>query len=88
MRDLLGYEPEDLLSKKISEPEDQSPELAALYHEVAGSDRSFESAEYSARHRDGSWRTMRASASKLFDADARALPASLSQSATLQRRGS
>ena len=71
VRDLLGYEPEDLLSKKISEPEDHSPELAALYHEVAGSDRSFESAEYSARHRDGSWRTMRASASKLFDADAR-----------------
>jgi PAS domain S-box-containing protein len=70
VRDLLGYEPEDLLGKKISEPEDHSPELAALYHDVVSGIRIFGSAEYGARHRDGSWRTMRASASQLFDADA------------------
>ena len=33
VHDLLGRQPEDLLSKKISEIEDHSPELAALYHE-------------------------------------------------------
>jgi PAS domain S-box-containing protein len=71
VRDLLGYESEDLLGKKISELEDHSPELAALYHEVASGQRSFGSAEYSARHRDGSWRTMRASASPLFDAESK-----------------
>src|SRR6202166_2443579 len=71
VKDLLGYEPEDLLGKKISEMQDHSPELAALYHEVAAGERSFESAEYSARHRDGSWRTMRASASPFFDADSK-----------------
>jgi len=71
VRDLLGYEPEDLLGKKISELEDHSPELAALYHDVASGIRIFGSAEYGARHRDGSWRTMRASASQLFDADAK-----------------
>jgi PAS domain S-box-containing protein len=71
VHDLLGYEPEDLLGKKISEIEDHSPELAALYHDVVSSILSFGSAEYSARHRDGSWRTMRASASQLFDADSK-----------------
>jgi PAS domain S-box-containing protein len=71
VRDLLGYQPEDLLGKKISETEDHSPELAALYNDVATGARLFGAAEYSARHRDGSWRTMRASASQLFDADSK-----------------
>jgi two-component system NtrC family sensor kinase len=71
VRDLLGYQSEDLLERGISDTEDHSPELAALYHDVVSSDRSFGAAEFSARHRDGSWRTMRASASKLFDADAK-----------------
>jgi PAS domain S-box-containing protein len=71
VRDLLGYQPEDLLGKKISEAEYHSPELAALYRDVASSRRVFGAAEYSARHRDGSWRTMRASASQLFDADSK-----------------
>jgi PAS domain S-box-containing protein len=71
VRDLLGYQSEDLLGKKISETEDHSPELAALYHDVASSTRIFGAAEYGARHRDGSWRTMRASASRLFDADSK-----------------
>ena len=71
IKDLLGYQPEDLLKKKISDLEDHSPELAALYHDVASSAQIFASAEYGARHHDGSWRTMRASASQLFDADAK-----------------
>jgi PAS domain S-box-containing protein len=71
VHDLLGYLPEDLLGKKISETEDHSPELAALYHDVVSGNRTFGAAEYSARHRDGTWRTMRASASQLFDADAK-----------------
>src|SRR5712671_1268960 len=71
VRDLLGYEPEDLLNKKISETEDHSPELAALYHDVVSGTQIFGTAEYSARHRDGNWRTMRASASQFFDADSK-----------------
>jgi PAS domain S-box-containing protein len=71
VRDLLGYQPEDLVGKKISETTDHSPELAALHHDVASGIRIFGAAEYSARHRDGSWRTMRASASQLFDADSK-----------------
>ncbi len=59
------------MGKKISETEDHSPELAALYHDVVSGDRVFGSSEYGAKHRDGSWRTMRASASQLFDADSK-----------------
>jgi two-component system, NtrC family, sensor kinase len=71
VRDMLGYQPETLLGKKISELEDHSPELASLYHDVASSRQAFASTEYGARHSDGSWRTMRASASQLFDAEAK-----------------
>jgi PAS domain S-box-containing protein len=71
VRDLLGYQPEDLLGKKISETEDHSPELVALHHDVASGIRIFGAAEYGARHRDGTWRTMRASASQFFDAESK-----------------
>ncbi len=70
-RDLLGYEPQDMLGKKISALEDHSPELAALYHDVVSGKQVFASAEYGARHRDGSWRTMRAAGSQLVDAEAK-----------------
>ncbi|HZQ93988.1 MAG TPA: PAS domain S-box protein [Candidatus Sulfotelmatobacter sp.] len=68
-RDLLGYEPKDMLRKKISDLENHSPELAALYRDVVSGNQVFGAAEYSARHRNGSWRTMRASASQLLDAE-------------------
>jgi PAS domain S-box-containing protein len=71
VHDLLGYQSEDLLDRRISETEDHSPELAALYHDVVSNNRSFGSAEFSARHRDGNWLTMRASASQFFAADSK-----------------
>ena len=66
-RDLLGYEPAEMIGKKISSLEDHSPDLAALYRTVVSGQQVFGSAEYGARHRNGSWRTMRASASQLTD---------------------
>jgi len=71
VRDLLGCQAEDLLGKKISETEAHSAELITLYQDVASGARIFGSAEYGARRRDGSGRTMRASASQFFDADAK-----------------
>src|ERR1700751_4570317 len=68
-RDLLGYRPEDMMGKKISDLEDHSPDLASLYHTVVSGKQAFGAAEYGARHRDGSWRTMRAAASQLVDAE-------------------
>ena len=70
-RDLLGCEPKDMLGKKISEIEDHSSELVTLYHEVVSGKQVFASAEYGARHRDGSWRTMRAAGSRLVDSEAK-----------------
>jgi PAS domain S-box-containing protein len=66
-RDLLGYEPAEMIGKKISGVEDHSPDLASLYQAVVSGKQVFGSAEYGARHRNGSWRTMRASASQLTD---------------------
>jgi two-component system NtrC family sensor kinase len=86
-RDLLGYEPGDLVGKKISDLEDHSPELAALYHTVVSGKEAFGSAEYGARHRDGSWRTMRASGSQLFDAEGKTSGVIMSvRDITLERR--
>jgi len=43
--------------------------LAALYHDVVSGKEAFAAAEYGARHRDGTWRTMRAAGSRLVDAE-------------------
>jgi len=69
IHDLRGYKPEQLLGKKVEEEEDYSPELLGLYRDLIAGRKMFGSCDYKARHRDGSWRTMRASASPLFDAE-------------------
>jgi PAS domain S-box-containing protein len=71
VRETLGYRAEDLLGRKISDTQDYSSELLLLYREAAVGATSLGSAEFSARHRDGTWRTMRGSASQLFDADSK-----------------
>ncbi|MGZ3356781.1 MAG: PAS domain S-box protein, partial [Isosphaeraceae bacterium] len=69
IRDLLGYRPEELVGNKIEDLQDHSPEFLSLYRDVASGKQLFAASEYGALHRDGSWRTMRASASQLFDSD-------------------
>jgi len=71
VQDLLGYRPEDLIGKQISTMEHHSSELAVLCREIISAAKPFVSTEYSARHRNGSWRTMRASASQFFDAESK-----------------
>jgi len=69
IRDLLGYGPEHLLGKKIGEAESISAELGTLYRAVASGEKPLAASEYGARHRDGSWRTMWGTASRLLDAE-------------------
>ena len=69
VRDLLGFEPKEMLGKKISDLEDHSSDLASLYRTLVAGRQAFSSAEYGARHRDGNWRTMRAAGSRLVDAE-------------------
>jgi len=71
IRDLLGHKPEDLVGKKTSELPDHSSALTTLYRDVSSGRRLFGFCEYEATHRDGSMRTMRASASPLFDAESK-----------------
>jgi len=69
IQDLRGFKPEDLLGKKVEEEDDYSPELLELYRDLTEGRKKFGTCDYKARHRDGSWRTMRASATPLFDAE-------------------
>jgi len=69
IRDLLGFRPEDLLGQKVAESRNHSPEFLVLYDEVASGKQAFGASEFGALHRDGGWRTMRASASRLFDSE-------------------
>ncbi|HUE52645.1 MAG TPA: PAS domain S-box protein [Terriglobales bacterium] len=69
VRDQLGYRPEDLVGKKVEEVQEPSPEFVALYRDVIAGRKMFGFTEYAARHHDGSWRTMRANASPLYDAE-------------------
>ena len=67
IRDVLGGKPQDLVGQKVTDTE-HSPELIALCREILAGRMTFGSCEYGTRHRDGSWRMMRASVSALYDA--------------------
>jgi PAS domain S-box-containing protein len=69
IQDLRGYKPENLLGKKVEDEEDYSTELLGLYRDLVAGRKMFGTCDYNARHRDGTWRNMRASASPLFDAE-------------------
>lgn len=69
IRDVWGYDAEGLLGKKVSTMEEQSPEFLELCRDVLSGRRMFGFCEYGFKHRNGEWRTMRASASPLFDAE-------------------
>lgn len=72
-RDLLGRIPAEIRGKKVDDAEqEQSAEFVALYRDVSTGAKKFGFCEFGARHRDGSWRTMRANASPLFDAEGKA----------------
>ena len=68
-RELLGYTPEELLGKKVEEGQDHSPEMLTLARDLIAGRKTLGTCEYGVRHKDGNWRTLRASASPLFDAE-------------------
>ncbi len=73
IRDLLGRTPAELMGKKVDDAEqEQSADFISLYHDVSTGAKKFGFCEFGARHRDSSWRTMRANASPLFDAEGKA----------------
>lgn len=67
--ELLGYRPDEMLGKKISQLADYAPDTLSLYQTIVSGKQAFASAEYGTRHRDGNWRTMRAAGSQLVDGE-------------------
>ena len=69
VREILGYEPEMFIGRSMIS--DQTPvaavELQALFQKLITGKEIFQTAEYGAQHRDGTWRALRATASPLFD---------------------
>jgi PAS domain S-box-containing protein len=70
MKDQLGYEPEEILGKALGERthvDDRGP-LLELHRELVRGMRTYGTLEYRTQHKDGSWRTVRGTASQLCDA--------------------
>ncbi len=70
IREVLGYEPEMLVGRSLLEGPNpgSAPELQELFRQLISGQEMFQSAEYTAQHRDGTWRTLRATASPMHDA--------------------
>jgi PAS domain S-box-containing protein len=65
---LLGYRPEELLGRVVGErshPDDRGA-MGDLARQVLAGRTSFATLEYRTQHKDGSWRTFRATASPLY----------------------
>jgi len=68
VREVLGYEPEEFVGHSmIAGAPGSATELQELFRELITGGEVFQTTEYAAQHRDGSWRTLRATASPLFD---------------------
>ncbi|MBI1737957.1 MAG: PAS domain S-box protein [Acidobacteria bacterium] len=70
MKDQLGYEPEEILGKALGERThvDDRKVLLELHRELMEGKRAYGTVEYRTLHKDGSWRTVRGTASALSDA--------------------
>ena len=71
MTAILGYASQDFLGRQISDPITESPELTQLFEDVASGKNQIATADFSARHRDGTRRNLRASAAPMFGGDSR-----------------
>ena len=69
VRELLGYEPKDFIGRSLIA--DQTPaslDLQRIFHQIVTGKVSFDSAEYNAQHKDGTWRVLRPTASPVYNA--------------------
>jgi PAS domain S-box-containing protein len=70
-KDLLGYEPGELMGQTLGERADPNdrPALLELFGDLLAGRRQIGDIEYRTQHKGGSWRTFRTAASPLFDAE-------------------
>jgi len=72
-REILGVLPQEYLGRKIGSAThtDDQPELAKMVQDIIGGASELSQIESRVRHKDGSWRTLRTTASPLFGEDGR-----------------
>lgn len=73
VRDLLGVTPQEYLGRRIgsaTHSEDRGP-LWAMVQEIVNGKSNYSQVESRVRHADGEWRTLRTSASPMFDEEGR-----------------
>src|SRR6202041_1809492 len=70
VEDILGHPAQELVGKLLSEQihRDEVPQLREAFAKLTSGRVANAQFEYRTRHADGTWRSMRASASPLFDA--------------------
>ena len=71
VREILGYEPEELTGIRLgdrSEPEDR-PAMNAMFREVLSGAGTHSSIEYRTRHKNGDWRLMRTTVRPVLDTE-------------------
>ncbi|MHB8413304.1 MAG: hybrid sensor histidine kinase/response regulator [Candidatus Acidiferrales bacterium] len=75
VKEFLGYTPEEYVGVNLGErqhPEDRDRVLEFFNDLIAGKS-SFGTVEYRSRHKDGAWKTFRANASPLTDAEGKVI---------------
>jgi len=71
VQEVLGSPPEEFIGEEFgarAHPDDR-PRLAAMFGRLMTGEAPYAQVEYRVRHADGDWRTLRASAGPLFDAE-------------------
>lgn len=70
MQEQLGFAPEEMLGQSLGERthEDDRSALLEMHGEMIQGKRTYGTVEYRTLHKEGSWRTVRATASPLCDA--------------------
>lgn len=66
IKEILGREPDEIVGHSVSSS-DIKPEPARLYRDVLAGKEKIGSIEFTAKHRNGEWRTIRCTASPLTD---------------------
>ncbi|HEV2287359.1 MAG TPA: PAS domain S-box protein [Candidatus Acidoferrales bacterium] len=75
VQEFLGYTPEEYLGENLEHrphPEDRQA-VIQFFRGLIGGDSGVSTVEYRTRHKDGHWRTFRASASPLTDAEGKVI---------------
>src|SRR5262249_54030127 len=67
MREILGWEPEDIIGRPVTENGENS-ETSRMYRDILSGKEAMVSLEFTAQHRNGAWKTLRWTASPLMGA--------------------